>query len=117
MSAQDNGGPALTCRLCAKAFAPKPWQIMSRDYRCLPCKRAARQKRAARRKVATEIDAGRLLRGRCEACGASKTDAHHADYSKPLDVRWLCRRCHFKEEGHGSAQIGAVFKPEKETPL
>jgi ribosomal protein S27AE len=63
-----------------------------------------RQKRAARRKVATEIEAGRLSRGLCEACGAAKTDAHHHDYDKPLDVRWLCRRCHFKEDGHGPAQ-------------
>jgi hypothetical protein len=32
----------------------------------------------------------------CEACGAQHrqiTAAHH-DYSRPLDVRWLCRPCH-----------------------
>ena len=31
------------------------------------------------------------------ACGVTKTDAHHTDYSKPLDVTWLCRRCHRRE--------------------
>lgn len=55
-------------------------------------------KRSARRKVSTEIEAGRLTRRSCEVCGAPKTDAHHHDYSKPLDVRWLCRPCHFREE-------------------
>jgi ribosomal protein S27AE len=56
------------------------------------------QKRAARRKVATEIEAGRLKRQPCEVCGNAKTDAHHHDYSKPLAVQWLCRRCHFAQE-------------------
>lgn len=31
----------------------------------------------------------------CESCGEpKKLQKHHADYSKPLDVRWLCQDCH-----------------------
>ena len=35
----------------------------------------------------------------CEICGRffeSKGDivAHHHDYSRPLDVKWMCRMCH-----------------------
>lgn len=30
----------------------------------------------------------------CEVCGAKPTDAHHDNYAKPADVRWLCRRHH-----------------------
>lgn len=55
-------------------------------------------KRSARRKVATEIEAGRLNRQPCRHCGAVKADAHHRDYTKPLEIEWLCRRCHFAEE-------------------
>lgn len=29
----------------------------------------------------------------CESCG-SAAEAHHDDYTKPLEVRWLCRRHH-----------------------
>jgi hypothetical protein len=36
---------------------------------------------------------GRLLRKPCEVCGA-RAEAHHEDYSKPLDVRWLCLAHH-----------------------
>lgn len=32
---------------------------------------------------------------RCPGCGAvSRIDAHHEDYSRPLQVTWICPRCH-----------------------
>lgn len=40
------------------------------------------------------IKAGKLVRLACEACHNPKTEAHHDDYAKPLDVRWFCKRCH-----------------------
>jgi hypothetical protein len=45
-------------------------------------------------KIQTEINSGRMLRQPCEICGSSKTDAHHDDYSKPTEIRWLCRSHH-----------------------
>jgi hypothetical protein len=41
----------------------------------------------------------RLERKPCEVCGGSFTEAHHDDYMKPLDVRWLCRRHHLEVHG------------------
>lgn len=40
------------------------------------------------------IRQGKLVRQPCARCHAPKVDAHHEDYSKPLEVIWLCRTCH-----------------------
>jgi len=52
-------------------------------------------KRRAHVKVMIAIKGGKLQRGVCP-CGETKTQAHHDDYRKPLEVRWLCRDCHMK---------------------
>lgn len=41
---------------------------------------------------------GKLVRGPCAACGATENiDGHHTDYTKPLDVVWLCKKHHREE--------------------
>lgn len=39
---------------------------------------------------------GVLIPKPCEVCATTNVQAHHPDYSKPLDVRWLCRVHHNK---------------------
>jgi ribosomal protein S27AE len=39
---------------------------------------------------------GKLVRQPCEVCGSPKTHAHHDDYARPLEVRWLCALHHVK---------------------
>ena len=52
-------------------------------------------KRDAARKIISEMVRGKfLIRQPCEVCGAEKSEAHHDDYEKPLEVRWLCRKHH-----------------------
>ena len=48
----------------------------------------------ARDKVHKAIDAGKIFKKPCEKCGNIKSEAHHEDYTKPLDVIWLCRIHH-----------------------
>lgn len=50
--------------------------------------------KAAREKVARAKRSGRLTQLPCEVCGSAHSQAHHDDYSKPLDVRWLCKIHH-----------------------
>jgi DNA-binding CsgD family transcriptional regulator len=49
---------------------------------------------AAKQKVYLAVRCGLLRRQHCEKCNNPKTEAHHDDYSKPLAVRWLCKKHH-----------------------
>jgi hypothetical protein len=48
-------------------------------------------------KLRYAIATGKIKRQPCEICENPKTQGHHEDYDKPLDVRWLCDK-HHKEE-------------------
>ena len=58
-------------------------------------------KRAAHIAVGNAIRDGRLMRQPCEVCG-DVAQAHHDDYSKPLDVRWLCTTHHAEWHRHNT---------------
>ena len=40
------------------------------------------------------VKTGKITRQPCFVCGCEKTEAHHPDYSSPLDVVWLCPAHH-----------------------
>ena len=54
-------------------------------------------KYAARYAARNAVRRGNLTRLQCESCGDARSQAHHADYSRPLNVVWLCRPCHTRE--------------------
>lgn len=48
----------------------------------------------ARLLVRAGVRNGRVQRMPCEICGKQNSHAHHEDYSRPYDVRWLCTAHH-----------------------
>lgn len=58
-----------------------------------------RDKFNARYKVHEAIKKGLIIKKPCGICGKVKVEAHHEDYSKPLEVIWLCQKHHRILEG------------------
>jgi hypothetical protein len=64
------------------------------------------EKESAKRAVARALRSGELVRpDKCQRCGVERPkgldgraliQAHHEDYGRPLDVQWLCVKCHAK---------------------
>ena len=54
------------------------------------------EKRKAHMAVQQAIRSGKLTRLPCEVCGSIKSQAHHTDYDKPLEVKWRCRKHHHR---------------------
>lgn len=118
------------CKDCAKADVKKNYQDRRQQYSEYekernrdPDRRARKNeygrrhrekypdKTAARTAVGNAIRDGKLIRpDNCQRCGAScKVEAHHKDYSKPLDVDWYCFQCH-REVGHGQVVSDRDYK-------
>ena len=58
---------------------------------------ANKDKRKAQWKAIHSVKSGKIERKElCEDCGDKAFAMHHEDYSKPLDVVWLCTGCHGK---------------------
>ena len=53
-------------------------------------------KQNARLKVAQARKTGKLIKPTCcSKCNTeTKIEGHHEDYTKPLEVIWVCRSCH-----------------------
>lgn len=87
---RNRTGRGRWCRPCANAY--------SRAYREHREVLSEEQKHKDRvRTIARSAYLrGEIVKRPCEACGDKDSQMHHADYSKPLDVEWLCRPCHLQ---------------------
>lgn len=68
----------------------------------------------ARGQAFDAVAAGKLRRPDvCPLCGATgEIHAHHADYSRPLDVEWMCEPCH-----HAAHRGQERRRPAKWSPV
>lgn len=70
------------------------------------------EKRKARNKIKNAIARGLVERKPCEVCGEKDTHAHHDDYSKPMEVRFLCRKHHAEHHRKLETSIITRYKEE-----
>jgi len=88
---------------------PEARAAQCKDYRSTPAGKQAVQitgirqrhrfpeKYKARQAVLIAVRAGRMEKLPCQVCGDPAAEAHHPDYSRPLDVVWLCAPHHRAE--------------------
>lgn len=82
------------CKFCSSYFnrlrPQKKYHQVGRIFTYKPDK----VKFAARNALRYAIKSGKIAKYPCEKCGEIKSQGHHTDYSKPLDVVWLCSKHH-----------------------
>ncbi len=121
------------CKECTKLDVRENYALRRKQYRDYDKKRnqtpkrkvSARGARIKYRKkdpvkykahsaASNAIRNGKLIRENCFYCGNPKSQIHHDDYSKPLDVRWVCFKCH-REKEHGQVVLTTTFGLDEET--
>ena len=76
-----------SCRSCCNAYMRAARRAGRYNY-------GYSQKERARATLKVGVRRGKIIRTPCAECGGQKVEGHHTDYAKPLQVVWLCRRCH-----------------------
>jgi len=80
-------------RYCKKCHATN-MRLVRPKHRDL--KPEAKKKATARCYANEYLRRGKLEKQPCQVCGSEDSQKHHEDYSKPLDVVWLCRKHHLE---------------------
>lgn len=88
--ARPRQGKHRYCLECHAAYMRK-WRASH------PLNKEQRRKDAARSYLHAYLRRGKIARQPCKVCGEPRVEAHHKNYSKPLEVVWLCRPHHRQE--------------------
>lgn len=86
------------------------------ETRLKTCRRNPTRKNAYRA-VEAALKCGALVKPDvCSGCGRpaseSRVEAHHHDYSKPLDVVWVCSKCHYRLDDMRRAREAEIDSKE-----
>jgi hypothetical protein len=105
------GAKVVCCPTCESPFLGRRHcrpchAAIQREFRVDYCDLSPEEKRkaVARCTANTCQKRGHIPVEACENCGATYAEKHHGDYSRPLDVIWLCRACHIDEHKEKAAQ-------------
>jgi len=80
-------------------FTSEQYRKINREY-MREWRKKNKDRVNATARVAWAVMRGDLIRPQECKCGSTdRIEAHHEDYSKPLDVIWLCKRCHLAVHG------------------
>jgi hypothetical protein len=64
-------------------------------------KPGSREKNLARGRLRYAVRTGKIAPQPCRECGSTVgVQAHHTDYTKPLEVVWLCVQHHWDQHRH-----------------
>src|SRR6478672_12211906 len=87
----------------------------AKKYPQTPPSRAARR---AHWRVKYALKTGRLVRpSECSTCGREAfIEAAHQDYTRPLDVRWLCHFCHRAWDAQHPKDLERIKEMEAKPP-
>lgn len=107
---REKDGLQPYCRKCNSAYV-LAWQRANPKRRRAIMKRHEDRhpdKMKARRAIGDRVFRGVLEKPcACEKCGEEcppdKLHAHHEDHARPLDIEWLCLKCH--QETHGGEVV------------
>ncbi len=88
-----------SCRTCINASNRKSRERRKDKIRVnwlnyKKTKKGEMEKDRARKTLNNAISDGRAVRGSCVVCGKPNAHGHHTDYSKPMEVIWLCIQHH-----------------------
>lgn len=105
------GYPAYTCRFCknqqvyeySKNHPELRKEIRSNWIKKSDFQKKDRKKNLEKYRARDALNhakrEGRISQLPCADCKSEKSEAHHEDYSKPLEVIWLCLKCHRLRHG------------------
>jgi hypothetical protein len=100
-------GAQRYCKACHAAYV-REWK------KTHPPSEEERKKNRARSITGVYFRRGKIARKPCERCGSEHSEKHHEDYSKPLDVHWLCRKCHLDHHSEPPPELMAlILNPPK----